>query len=179
MRCDKLFDREFLESEAKKYDWVKDQHVDSIKLFIGQQLGRNRRDRIMAARLEATEGAIKKLMTDVEPFEILPKEALVSLALSSTYGLDPFGALQVAAAGVGHSGEWRDMHSHSNHCKLDDSCSGRIRCQHGGGIITKSHWSCCGSKDQNAACPHIGKDQVSEVSPPPPLRTPATTLGDS
>ena len=51
-----------------------------------------------------------------------------------------------------HTGEWRDQRVTANYCALDRENFGRGStrlCQHIG-VITGSHWSCCGNRNRSA-----------------------------
>lgn len=52
-----------------------------------------------------------------------------------------------------HSGQWRDHGDGSltQCCSIPGQQEGPV-CAHGSGIITASHWSCCGARKRDASC---------------------------
>lgn len=93
-----------------------------------------------------------------------------NLTVSNSYRYGHDGAYDVQPAGMKfsassdskapkassseHSGQWRDHGDGSSlgqFCSLPGQQEGPV-CAHGSGIITTSHWSCCGARKRDASC---------------------------
>lgn len=55
-------------------------------------------------------------------------------------------AVAVSLCVQGHQGEWRESGVTTQHCSLAHNQEGEV-CVHPRGIISTSHWSCCGSRE--------------------------------
>ncbi len=64
-----------------------------------------------------------------------------------------------------HSGQWRDQKETRFHCATSnrERHKGGPLCQHKGGIIVLSHWSCCGSVSKDSECPITKSKAVSAL----------------
>jgi len=58
-------------------------------------------------------------------------------------------AAAVALCADGHQGEWRESGVTGQHCSLANQEEGLV-CRHPAGIVTTSHWSCCGGREAPA-----------------------------
>ena len=80
------------------------------------------------------------------------RNELVLSTLASTSSIRP------------HSGQWRDQKETRFHCATSnrERHKGGPLCQHKGGIIVVSHWSCCGSASKDSECTMTKSEAVTQ-----------------
>jgi hypothetical protein len=64
-----------------------------------------------------------------------------------------------ASSARSHIGEWRELHKLRYYCSRSGQVEGTL-CQHDG-IVTESHWTCCGEKNRASSCKGVPQSQAS------------------
>ncbi len=77
-----------------------------------------------------------------------------------------------------HRGQWRDKRETRYHCatKSEERHNGGPLCQHEGGIIQDSHWSCCGSLSMNSKCSMAKSSFPCNLTLPSPAPLPSAAV---
>ena len=66
-----------------------------------------------------------------------------------------------ASSGRSHIGEWRELHKLRYYCSRSGQVEGTL-CQHDG-IVTESHWTCCGEKNRTSSCKRVPQSQSASL----------------
>jgi hypothetical protein len=108
-----------------------------------------------AGRMRAAGAAVA---AKLEGASLVAKLKRTTMALAQAAAL--LGAPSPAST---HAGEYRDVLSRppvrrpgglpiTKYCGVGDLPQEGAPCQHAGGIMRVSHWSCCGAEDEGAPC---------------------------